>query len=104
MNKYICFSIFLFCCQIPLGKNSSNRRESYCALGNVNFLRDFAGKDIFYAKLIGLKCEITSNKFTLDPKTYAMLENKINKYQKEKENLRFVEFGHGLLSGIDCLK
>lgn len=71
---------------------SKNQAHKYCDFKQVNYLRDYYGKDILYGHKIGLKCRIKNSDFTLDTKSYEIIKKNIQEYQKRKGKLGVAEF------------
>ena len=86
--------IFLFFVAFILTMNGLSKQKNvkYCSIDKIDYLKGYLGRDIFYRKRIGLKCDIKNSEFTLDTESYTTLEKKIKNYQKEKGNLIYAEF------------
>ena len=77
----ILFSFIIFS-QIKMAELRKNRPVNYCAIDKVYRLHNFLGKEIFYEKTIGLKCDIKNSNFTLDHARSNSIEKKIKEYLK----------------------
>lgn len=70
----------------------NNQATKYGSITKVNYLHDFLGKEIFYDKSPGLRCEIKNSDFTFDNEGFNMLGKKYQRILKNRQKCSLVKF------------
>ena len=70
---------------------NKNQAEKYCRITKISYLYNFLGKEIFFRKSTGLKCDIQNSDFTLDNTSFYAIAKNIKEYETTKR-IKFFEF------------